>query len=84
MKLYKIRDKTGFYKIVITSYDGKYSLVQVLKEDGSKCGSPSNFVGTFPQNLLDPHILIEDEIEEIESRIKFLKNLQQKICKIEK
>ena len=84
MKLYKIRNKTGFYEIVNDVYENQLSLVQVLKEDGSKCSSKSNFVTCYSSHLIDPHVLIEDEIEEIESRIKFLKNLQQKICKNEK
>ena len=60
------------------------SLVQVLKENGSKCSTKSNFVTCYISHLIDPHILIEEEMEEIESRMKFLKNLHQKICKIEK
>lgn len=84
MKLYKIRNKTGFYELVNEVYGDQISLVQVLKKDGSKCSSKSNFVTCYSSHLVDPHILIEEEIEEIESRIKFLKNLQQKILKFEK
>ena len=84
MKLYKIRNKTGFYELVNDTGGNQLSLVQVLRENGSKCSSKSNFVTCYSSHLIDPHILIEDEMEEIESRIKFLKNLQQKICKIEK
>ena len=80
----------GFYKIVSKPlstdlYSGvsKFSMVQVLKNDGSKCGSLSNYITCKEDDLIDASEFIETEIKELETKLKFLKNIKRKINKIE-
>lgn len=79
----------GFYKIVsplgtdIYSDVSKFSMVQVLKNDASKCGSLSNYRTCREEDLIDASEFIETEIKELETKLKFLKNIKRKINKIE-